>query len=289
MHSFEFATPASVSEAVAILAEQGANARILAGGTDLLIGMRVGRLQPGLVVDAKGISELREYQLNGDGLQLGSAVTCRTLYEDVAVATSYPALIEAVSIIGGIPTQGRATVGGNLCNAAPSGDSIPALIVLGAVATIAGPDGERQLPVESVCIAPGKTSLAANELLVSIHIPAPVANSGACYQRFIPRNEMDIAIASVGSSVVLSADGSSIESARIALGSVGPTPIFAQAAGELLAGKPVSDGSLQQAADAAEAAAIPINDMRGTIEQRKQLINVLTRRTLREAVSRAQG
>ncbi|MCG2634645.1 MAG: xanthine dehydrogenase family protein subunit M [Gammaproteobacteria bacterium] len=289
MHSFEFSTPTSVSEAVAMLAEQGANARILAGGTDLLIGMRAGRLQPGLVVDAKGIPELLEYQLGSDGLRLGAAVTCRTLYDDPGVVEGYPALIEAVSIIGGIPTQGRATVGGNLCNAAPSGDTIPALIALGAVATLIGPDGPRQLPVEAICLAPGRTALAANELLLSIHIPAPVANSGACYQRFIPRNEMDIAVASVGSSVVLSADGGTFESARIALGSVGPTPIFAQAAGALLAGQPVSDASLQQAADAAEAAATPINDMRGTIEQRKQLINVLTRRTLREAVSRAQA
>lgn len=289
MHSFDFATPTSVSDAVAILAKQGSNARLLAGGTDLLIGMRVGRLAPGLVVDAKSIPELRKYTLNGNGLQLGSAVTCRTLYEDPAVVKAYPALVESARIIGGMQTQGRASVGGNLCNAAPSGDCIPTLIVLGAIARLIGPKGERQIPAEQVCVAPGKTSLANDELLLSIDIPVPAANSGACFQRFIPRNEMDIAIASVASSVVLSADGGTIVSARIALGAVGPTPIFAKAAGDLLAGKPATEESFVQAADAAEAAATPINDMRGTIEQRNHLINVLTKRTLREAVARAKG
>lgn len=289
MHSFDFATPTSVSDAVAILAKEGSNARLLAGGTDLLIGMRVGRATPGLVVDAKQIPELKQYKLDGNGLQLGSAVTCRTLYEDSAVVDAYPALIESAELIGGMQTQGRASIGGNLCNAAPSGDSIPTLIVLGAEAVVIGPNGQRKLAVEDVCVAPGKTSLADNELLLTINIPAPAANSGACFQRFIPRNEMDIAIASVASSVVLSGDGSTFESARIALGAVGPTPIFAQGAGDLLAGKPVNEASIQEAADAAEAVATPINDMRGTIEQRKHLINVLTKRTLREAVARAKG
>ncbi len=289
MHSFDFATPTSVSDAVAILAKEGSNARLLAGGTDLLIGMRVGRATPGLVVDAKQIPELKQYKLDGNGLQLGSAVTCRTLYEDPAVVDTYPALIESAELIGGMQTQGRASIGGNLCNAAPSGDSIPTLIVLGAEAVVIGPNGQRNLAVEDVCVAPGKTSLADNELLLTINIPAPAANSGACFQRFIPRNEMDIAIASVASSVVLSGDGSTFESARIALGAVGPTPIFAEGAGDLLAGKPVNEASIQEAADAAEAVATPINDMRGTIEQRKHLINVLTKRTLREAVARAKG
>ncbi len=289
MHSFDFASPTSVSDAVALMAKEGSNARMLAGGTDLLIGMRVGRSTPGVVIDAKQIPELCQYALNGNGLELGAGVTCRTLYEDEAICSAYPALIDSARLIGGMQTQGRATIGGNLCNAAPSGDSIPTLIVLGAVAKVVGPDGEREIAVEDVCIAPGKTSLADNELLISINIPAAAANSGACFLRFIPRNEMDIAIASVASSVVLSADGGTFETARIALGAVGPTPIFAQAAGDLLAGKPVSEESIQAAADAAEAASTPITDMRGTIEQRKDLINVLTKRTLREAVSRAQG
>jgi len=289
MHSFDFATPTSVSDAVAILAKEGSNARLLAGGTDLLIGMRVGRATPGLVVDIKQIPELKQYTLSGNGLQLGSAVTCRTLYEDPAVVDAYPALIESARIIGGMQTQGRASIGGNLCNAAPSGDSIPTLIVLGAVAKVIGPNGERDLAAEDVCAAPGKTTLADNELVLAINIPAAAANSGACFQRFIPRNEMDIAIASVASSVVLSADGNTFESARIALGAVGPTPIFAKAAGDLLAGKPATEASIEEAANAAEAAATPINDMRGTIEQRNHLINVLTKRTLREAVARAKG
>ena len=223
------------------------------------------------------------------GLTLGAAVSCRRAYEHAEVAKRYPALVDSMSLIGSVHIQGRATVGGNLCNAAPSGDGMPPLIALGAVAKVLGPNGTRDVAAEDVCVAPGKTSLADDELLISVFIPAPTSNSGAFYLRFIPRNEMDIAIAGVGVSVVLDAAKQSFVSARIALASVGPTPIFAREAGALLAGKPINEDSIQLAADSAQAVAKPITDMRGTIEQRKHLVKVLTARALRGAVERAKG
>jgi carbon-monoxide dehydrogenase medium subunit len=289
MHSFEYAAPKSLGEAVTLLAGARGNARVLAGGTDLIVNMRVGRRKPGLVVDGKHIPELNELSLTAAGLTLGAAVSCRRAYEHAEVARRYPALVDSMSLIGSVHIQGRATVGGNLCNAAPSGDAIPTLIALGAVARVLGPSGTREVAAEDVCVAPGKTSLADDELLVSVFIPAPSANSGAFYLRFIPRNEMDIAIAGVGANVVLDAAKQSFVSARIALASVGPTPIFAREAGALLAGKPVNEDSIQLAADAAQAVAKPITDMRGTIEQRKHLVKVLTARALRGAIERAKG
>ncbi len=289
MHSFEYAAPTSLGEAVTLLAGARGNARVLAGGTDLIVNMRVGRRKPGLVVDGKHIPELNELSLTAAGLTLGAAVSCRRAYEHAEVAKRYPALVDSMSLIGSVHIQGRATVGGNLCNAAPSGDAIPTLIALGAVARVLGPNGTREVAAEDVCVAPGKTSLADDELLISVFIPAPTANSGAFYLRFIPRNEMDIAIAGVGASVVLDAAKQSFVSARIALASVGPTPIFAREAGALLAGKPINEDSIQLAADSAQAVAKPITDMRGTIEQRKHLVKVLTARALRGAVERAKG
>ncbi len=289
MHSFDYAAPKSLGEALTLLTGARGNARVLAGGTDLIVNMRVGRRKPGLVVDGKHIPELNELSLTATGLTLGAAVSCRRAYEHAEVARRYPALVDSISLIGSVHIQGRATIGGNLCNAAPSGDAIPALIALGAVAKVLGPNGTREVPVEDFCVAPGKTCLADDELLVSIHVPAPAANSGAHYLRFIPRNEMDIAIAGAGVGVVLDPAKQNFVSARIALASVGPTPIFAREAGAVLAGKPVNEDSIQLAADAAQAAARPITDMRGTIQQRKHLVKVLTARALRGAVERAKG
>lgn len=289
MHSFDYAAPTSLGEAVALLSGAKGNARVLAGGTDLIVNMRVGRRKPGLVVDGKRIPELNELALTADGLSIGAAVPCRRIWEHAEIARRYPALIDSASLIGSVHIQGRATIGGNLCNAAPSGDTIPALIALGAVARVLGPSGTREVPAEAFCVAPGKTCLADDELLVSVFVPAPQANSGARYLRFIPRNEMDIAIAGVGAGVVLDAARQTFVSARIALASVGPTPIFAAEAGAALVGKPVGEDAIQLAADHAQAAARPITDMRGTVEQRKHLIKVLTARALRGAVERAKG
>ena len=290
MEPFEFVTPSSIDEAVKILASNGDNARMIAGGTDILVQMRAGRRTPSVVVDVKDIPELNSFSYDASkGLTLGAAVPCYKVYQDKTLAAAYPGLIDCAALIGGIQIQGRASIGGNVCNAAPSGDSIPAVIVLGGVCNIAGPNGTRELPAEEFCTAPGQNALQSGEMLVSISFPAPVANSGAEYQRFIPRNEMDIAVVGVGSSVVLDASGQNFVSARIALASVAPTPVFAKEAGDSLAGKAVSEEAIQQASELAMAAAKPISDMRGTIRQRTHLVGVFTRRTLNNAVSRARG
>jgi len=290
LEPFEFVTPSSIEEAVKVLASNGDKARMIAGGTDILVQMRAGRRTPSVVVDVKSIPELNAMSYDASkGLTLGAAVPCYKIYQDQTLAAAYPGLIDTAWLIGGIQIQGRASIGGNVCNAAPSGDSIPAVIVLNGVCNIAGPNGTREMPAEEFCTAPGQNALQNGEMLVSISFPAPQANSGATYQRFIPRNEMDIAVAGVGSSVVLDASGQNFVSARIALASVAPTPVFAKEAGDSLAGKAVSDEAIQQASELAMAAAKPINDMRGTIRQRIHLIGVLTRCTLNSAIERARG
>ena len=290
MEAFDFVSPKSIDEAVSILNEHGDRARMIAGGTDILVMMRAGRRLADVVVDVKGIPEVNQLSItDGGGLTLGAAVPCYQIYQNEAVASAYPGLIDCATLIGGIQIQGRASIGGNLCNAAPSGDSIPAVIAYSGVCNIAGPNGTRQLPAEQFCTAPGQNALQQGEMLVSISFPAPAANSGANYQRFIPRNEMDIAVAGVGSSVVLDASGQNFVSGRVALASVAPTPVFSQAAGDSLAGKPVSDEVIREASELAMADARPITDMRGTIRQRIHLIGVLTRRTLNIAVERARG
>jgi carbon-monoxide dehydrogenase medium subunit len=290
LEPFEFVAPSSIDEAVKILASNGDDSRIIAGGTDILVQMRSGRRTPSIVVDVKGIPELNTMSFDASiGLTLGAAVPCYKVYQDNAIAAAYPGLIDCASLIGGIQIQGRASIGGNVCNAAPSGDSIPAVIVLGGVCNISGPNGTRELPAEEFCTAPGQNALQNGEMLVSISFPVPQTHSGAEYQRFIPRNEMDIAVAGVGSSVVLDATGQNFVAARIALASVAPTPVFSKGAGDSLVGKAVSDDAIQQASELAMADAKPINDMRGTIRQRTHLIGVLTRRSLNNAIARARG
>ena len=241
------------------------------------------------MVDVKNIPELMNLEVGKNGLSIGAGVPCYQVYENDQVADEYPGIIDGTSIIGGIQIQSRAGLGGNLCNAAPSGDGIPALIAHSAVARIAGPNGTREVAVEEFCTGPSRTVLEPGELLVSIEVPKPAANSGAAYTRFIPRNEMDIAVAGVGVYVVLDNSGNNFESARIALASVGPIPILANEAGDSLSGKPVNDETIAAAAKLARNAASPITDMRGTIEQRKHLIEVLTDRMIKQAVERAKG
>ena len=290
MEAFDFVAAKSIDQAVSILNEHGDRARIIAGGTDILVMMRAGRRLADVVLDVKDIPELNQMSVAADGgLTLGAAVPCYRIYQNEAIVSRYPGLIDCATLIGGIQIQGRASIGGNLCNAAPSGDSIPAVIAYSGVCNIAGPNGTRQLPAEDFCTAPGQNALQQGEMLVSVEFPAPPANSGANYLRFIPRNEMDIAVAGVGSSVVLDASGQNFVSGRVALASVAPTPVFSRAAGDSLAGKPVSDESIREASELAMADARPITDMRGTIRQRTHLIGVLTRRTLNNAVARARG
>ncbi len=290
MEPFDFVTPSTIQEAVTALASAGDQARILAGGTDMLVQMRAGRRTAPLVVDIKGIPELNVMAYDASkGLTLGAAVPCYRIYQDATVAAAYPGLIDSAFLIGGIQIQGRASIGGNICNAAPSGDAIPAVIALGGVCNVAGPNGTREILCEDFCTAPGRNALENGEILVSISIPAPQEKSGASYLRFIPRNEMDIAVVGVGSAVQLDASGQNFVSARIALASVAPTPVFAKEAGDSLAGKAVSEEAVQQASELAQAAAKPISDMRGTIRQRTHLVGVFTRRTLNNAIERARG
>jgi CO/xanthine dehydrogenase FAD-binding subunit len=283
---FDYAAPASVGEAVELLTAHP-KARLLAGGTDLLVQLRAGRKETDLVVDAKHIPELNALHYDpAQGLTLGSAVPCYRIYRDKEVARAYPSLAEVASLIGGTQIQGRASIGGNLCNAAPSADSAPLLIALGATCRIAGPRGSRDVAVEDFCTEPGRTVLQPGELLVSIHLPPPPAHSGARYLRFIPRNEMDIAVAGAGVEVIL--ENGRFRSARVALAAVAPTPLYVREAGESLAGSPVDEVSIAAAAEIARRSARPITDMRGTADYRSHLCAVLTRRALEIAVARAR-
>jgi carbon-monoxide dehydrogenase medium subunit len=283
----DFARPETLDEAVGLLAEHGEKARVLAGGTDLLVHLRGGALQPDLVVDGKGIAELNELRYSPDsGLTLGAAVPCYRVYQNEEIAAAYPGVIDAAALIGGIQIQGRASFGGNLCNAVPSADSIPAMIAHSVTCKIAGPNGTREVPVEDFCTAPRKNVLEPNEMLVSLHFPPPPSGFGARYLRFIPRNEMDIAVAGAGVSVQL-ANGT-VKAARVSLAAVAPTPLVVDEAAAALEGKAPTAENIQAAAEAAREAARPITDMRGTIEFRKHLCEVLTRRALTTAVERAK-
>jgi len=289
MRAIQYAAPESIRDAIALLGEFGARARLLAGGTDLIVQVREHVRDIDVMVDGKQIPELMELSFDPErGLTLGAAVPCHVIYNDAQVVRRYPGLIDAVSIIGGTAIQGRASVGGNLCNSGPAADSIPALIAHSATARIVGPDGERVIPVETFCTGPGRNVLKNDELLVSLHVPAPPPRFGACYLRFIPRNEMDIAEVGVGASVVLDPGRERFVSARVALGAVAPTPLFVDEAGASLAGQPVSDEAIAAAAAIAQATARPITDMRGTAEHRRHLVGVLTRRALRGAIERAK-
>jgi carbon-monoxide dehydrogenase medium subunit len=260
---------------------------MMAGGTDIIVQLRTGRRTEDLLIDAKAIPELNEMKYSpSTGLTLGAAVPCYQVYGNQAVSQAYPGLIDAASLIGGTQIQGRASIGGNLCNSVPSADSIPALIAMEVTCKIAGPGGTREVSVEDFCTAPGKNVMQANELLVSLHFPPPRPNCGANYIRFIPRNEMDIAVAGVGVSVEL--ENNRFKSARISLSAVAPTPLFVEEAGEALVGNQVNEKSVQLAANMARDAARPITDMRGTVEYRKHLCEVLTRRALNTSIERAK-
>ena len=289
MQAFEYIDAKTVSEAVTLLDEKGDKARLLSGGTDLIVQAREGKRTLDWMIDIKSIPEVNELTYDSEsGLTLGSAVPCYQIYAVDTICDAFPSLIDATKIIGGTAIQGRAGIGGNLCNASPAADGIPPLIVLNATCVIAGPNGERELPVEDFCTAPGQTALEKGEMLVSLKIPAPQKNSSSFYLRFIPRNEMDIAVVGAGASVVLDKTKQRIVSARIALAAVAPTPLFAEEASALLAEKEISEDVIEEAAQAAQAIARPISDMRGTAEQRTHLVGVLTRRALNGAIQRVQ-
>lgn len=288
MRDFNYVAPATLEDAVTVLAEHNGKARPLAGGTDLIDHVRTERLAPDVLVDVKQIAELNILEAGSAGLRLGAAVPCYRIISCEAVQTGYTALVDSCSIIGGVQIQSRASVGGNLCNSGPAADSTPALIALDAVCRIAGPEGEREVPVHEFCTAPGQNVLREGELLVELRMPVRPARSGSHYRRFIPRNEMDIAVVGVGASVTLDDAGQTILAARIGLGAVAPIPLLAEEAARRLVGRPVGDEVFAQAAAACRELTSPIDDMRGTVDFRRHVTGVLVERVLREAVVRAQ-
>ncbi len=272
------------------MAQNGDQARVLSGGTDLLVALREGRRNAKLVIDVKGLPETSRLEYSAaNGLTLGASVPCHRLYDNAEIAAAYPGLMDAAHLIGGVQIQGRASIGGNLCNASPAADSIPALIAHSAICVIAGPSGVRELPVEQFCVAPGRNALATGEFLVSIKIPPVASGFGAAYLRFIPRNEMDIAVVGAGVSVVLDESRTKFVSGRVSLGAVAPTPLYVEAAGAALAGQPVNAATIEAVAKIAQAAAKPITDIRGTAEYRKHLSSIMPRRALEIAVERAKS
>jgi len=289
MRDFEYEAPPTLADAINLFSTCGEAARAMAGGTDLIDQVRTGQRAPDVVVDLKKVPELNILELSSSCLRLGAAVPCSRIYADAQIGDSYAALADSCRLIGGIQIQNRGSVGGNLCNSSPAGDSIPSLIALAAVCVIAGPGGTRELSVEDFCTAPGRNVLQANEILVELRFPPKPACSGSHYRRFTPRNEMDIAVCGVGASVVLDERRETFVSGRIGLGAVAPTPLLAQEASEMLAGRPVTEETIRQVAAAVRAAAKPIDDMRGTKEFRVHLAGILTERVLKTAVTRAKG
>lgn len=284
----DFASPHTVDEAVGILSGASGAAHVLAGGTDLVVQMSSGLRKPALVVDIKGIEELKSISEGPDGFRIGAAVCGAEINEHAGLLAAWPGFCEATDLIGSMQIQSRATPAGNLCNASPAADSVPAMIAAGATVTIAGPDGQRTIPVEEVPTGPGKTSLARGEFIVSVNLPPKQARSGDAYLRFIPRTEMDIAVASAGVSLELNADGT-VKAARIALGAVAPTVVLAEEAAACLIGTKLTDEALVNMAKACEAVCNPIDDKRGTIEYRTKTAGTLARRAALIAYARAGG
>ena len=281
-----YAAPKTTDAAVALLAEANGHAKILAGGTDLLIGMRAGTVEPELLVDIKAIPELTAIGVEDGMFRIGAAVPCIELMDHDAFASAWPGVIDGIKLIGSIQVKGRATVGGNLCNASPAADSVPALIAAGASVSIAGLKGRREARIEEVGIGPGKTSLAKGEIVTAILLPKRAPNSGDAYLRFTPRTEMDIAV--VGAGVNLTLDGAGLcTAARVALGAVAERALLVPEAAAALIGTRVEAAALERLAAAASAACRPIDDKRGTKEFRIKVAGVLARRAAAIALERA--
>jgi carbon-monoxide dehydrogenase medium subunit len=286
MEDMRFEAPETLDEAVALLAGAKGTAKILAGGTDLLVQLRADMIRPDLVVDIKRIPELMEISEQNGGFRVGAAVSGAELGEHAALKRAWPGVVEAAELIGSNQIQGRASMGGNLCNGSPAADSVPALIAAEAVATIAGPDGRRDVPVEQVTTGPGQTQLARDEVLVSLFLPARPARSSDAYLRFIPRTELDIAVVGAGVALTLDSEDTCI-AARVALGAVAERVIpVPEAAGKLIGGK-LDDAALKNLADAVSAACRPIDDKRGTVEFRTEVAGVIARRAAKLAYRRA--
>ena len=288
MKPFDYVAARTVDEAIEALASSKGPAKPIAGGTDLIVQMTEGRRSLARVVDVGRLEELKAIETGEDGrLRLGAAATRVDIYSNMRIRREFPMLVDSASIIGSVQVQSRASLGGNLCNASPSADSIPTLICLDAQAVIEGPNGRRVVPVGEFCTGPGSTVLSPTELLVELVIPAPGAGEGGKYLRYIPRNEMDIAVVGVGVWVRWEPQSGRITAARIALGAVAPTPVRAGEAEAALIGREPSRELVDEAAMLAVQAARPISDVRGSADYRRHLVSVLVRRSLVAALERA--
>jgi aerobic carbon-monoxide dehydrogenase medium subunit len=288
MTNTRYFAPRTLDEAIGAFAAAGSAARIMAGGTDLLVQMRSGAVRPGLIIDIKKIAEIASIEETADGgFRVGGAVPGAVLAEHARFGKVWPGVLEAINLIGSTQVQGRASAGGNLCNGSPAGDSVPAMIAAGAIATVQGPNGRRQMAVEEVPAGPGQTRLAPGEILVSFTFPPRPPGSGDAYLRMIPRTEMDIAV--VGCGVSLTLHDGMCTAARVGLGAVAPTVLLVEAAAKRLTGTRLDTASLDAAADACRAACRPIDDKRGTIAYRTKVAGVLLKRAVAIAAKRAVG
>ena len=280
--------PQTIEAATALLAGTEAKSFVLAGGTDLLVRMQKDDFEAALIVDIKAISGMDTVTETDDSFVIGAAVPSAALSEDAALLAAWPGVVEAANLIGSTQIQGRCTIVGNLCNASPAADSVPALVAAGAVARVAGPSGTREVPAIKIPTGPGKTSLAKGEIIEAVVLPKPEARAGDAYLRFIPRTEMDIAVVGVGVNLTLD-EGGIVTAARVALGAVGPKVILVNAAAKTLIGSKLEDKAMEALAEACSAASTPIDDKRGTVAFRKQVVGVLARRAAQTAYTRAGG
>ena len=288
MPQFDYVAPASVDEAIKAL--MGApEARVLAGGTDLIVQMRAGRVRPGAVVDVKRIPGAIGVKRESDGAyRVGAATSGADLGEHATLRRDWPGVVEAANLIGSTQVQGRASLGGNLCNASPAADSVPALIAARATCVIVGPSGQREAPVEAIQVGPGRTSLQPGEFVLEFRLPPRPKRAADAYLRLIPRTEMDIAIVGAGVSLALGADGK-IAEAYVALGAVAPTCLLVEPAGEALVGDKLTEAALEKLDAAARDICNPIDDKRGTIDYRVKIAGVLARRAAAIAYARAEA
>ena len=287
MQETRYEAPKTLEAAVALLAGASGQPRVLAGGTDLLIQMRGGRVEPELIVDIKGIPEMTAITMDNGAYRFGAAVPCMVLVENKEFGKVWPGVVDGANLIGSIQVRGRATVGGNLCNASPAADTVPAMMAAGAKASIIGPKGRREVPIEEVATGPGKTSLAKGEIVASFLLPKRAPRSGDAYLRFIPRTEMDIAV--VGAGVNLTLDDKGVCShARVAIGAVAERALLVPDAAKALIGSKVDADALKRMAAAVSAACRPIDDKRGTKEYRIKVSGVMARRAAEIALERAR-
>jgi len=288
MSDTQYLAAKTIDEAVQAHNQANGSARFLAGGTDLLVQIKSGIKKPNLVIDVKKIVELNNIEeISENEFIVGASVSGANLNRNKKFSSLWPGVIEAFRLIGSEQIQGRASLGGNLCNGSPAGDSVPALIAAGCTAIIAGPDGKKELPIEEFHTGPGKTVLKNGEMLVSLKFPKRESNSSDAYLRMTPRTEMDIAV--VGCGVNLTLDNDICTSVRVSLGAVAPTPLLIKEASDIMVGANLNSQVLEKVAKICMESCNPINDKRGTIEYRTKVAGVLFKRATLIAIDRIKG